>query len=660
VSLLLVACGGGPPEGAKTMMAGFRSVEECGQSVSTIIAAGILPATIEMMDQKIVRIVENYANSGLPVNAEAVLIVEVDGYLSALDAQMEEIAHILKQHGAFEIRTASTEEERARIWKARKSVGGAISRLAPSYYPADATVPRTELATALSGINRICREADLEVGYALHAGDGNLHPHILIPDPSDPSLLRRVMNAAAKVMKFCVALGGSITGEHGVGIEKRQFMTLMYGPSELQAMQDVKEVFDPVNLLNPGKILPRFTYTPSTPPLQSESGGFGPDIFAPSSPEEVVEAFLAWRQGDKPTVRIIGGQTKSSLMPDAQVRLSSKALTGITRFAPDDLYVTVKAGTKLVELEEAIQERGGMFVPLRSPWPDSTIGGIVSTNFNAPLRCLYGGIRDLMLAVKVVLPDGRVIRVGRPFVKDVAGYDMAKLFTGAYGVLGFLCEISLRLVPAPHYLTSLVVPAPDLHSGLKWGKTIRRLSRLGSALLLCRNGFPGVAPSPCFLVHTLEGRREEVRFEASALKAALSSEGAPAVMEVGNDAGSRQWASFLASPGTGTITLRLGVPVRGLARMLELVEQAGTQIEFLVDLASGLIYAHVPASQATIRRELAETARMEGGYCLAINGPEGSLSRDGIWGYEPESLDLMRRLKMRWDPGNLVNPRTLI
>ena len=168
------------PPGVETLMVAFDSVEACGQAVSAVIAAGIIPACLEMMDQKIVRIVENHAHAGLPVDAEAVLIVEVDGYVSSVSAQMEEIAEVLKQAGAFDFRRARTEEERARIWNARKSAGGAITRLAPAYYPADATVPRSKLAATLAAINRICDEAGLQ--RRICAARGGRQPSSPHPD----------------------------------------------------------------------------------------------------------------------------------------------------------------------------------------------------------------------------------------------------------------------------------------------------------------------------------------------------------------------------------------------------------------------------------------------------------------------------------------------
>jgi glycolate oxidase subunit GlcD len=244
------------PPAAQTLLAVFDSVEQAGKAVSAVIAAGLVPATMEMMDQKIVRIVEEYVHAGLPVDAEAILIIDVDGYSEGLDAQSEEIARLLRAHGGYNLRAAKSAEERNQIWFARKSAAGALARLAPAQYTIDITVPRSRLAEALVEVNAICERYRLRVGYVFHAGDGNLHPLILIPDPQDKALMQRVLEAGRETVEIAVRKNGSLSGEHGIGIEKRAFMPIMFNEAELSAMLDIKQVFDPQNLLNPGKIFP--------------------------------------------------------------------------------------------------------------------------------------------------------------------------------------------------------------------------------------------------------------------------------------------------------------------------------------------------------------------------------------------------------------------
>ena len=254
------------PPAVKTMMAAFDSVEEAGAAVSALIAAGLVPATMEMMDQKMMRIIEEVVHVGLPITAGAALIIEADGYADSVAPQIEEFAATLRAHGGFHLHIAESAEERDKIWYGRKSAAGAMARLSPAYYLVDGTVPRSKLAATLAGVNQICEAADLRVGYVFHAGDGNLHPFILIERPSDAALIEHVVATGREILALCVSYGGSITGEHGVGIEKRAFMPLMYSETELDVMRDIKQVFDPTELLNPGKIIPPRASRASRPP----------------------------------------------------------------------------------------------------------------------------------------------------------------------------------------------------------------------------------------------------------------------------------------------------------------------------------------------------------------------------------------------------------
>src|SRR5450755_2068681 len=198
------------PPAIKTMLAVFDSVEQAGTAVSAVIAAGLVPATMEMMDQKIIRIVEDFAHAGLPIEAEAILIIEVDGYAASLDSQIDEISGILLTHGGRDLRIARTEEERNQIWFARKSAAGAVTRLTPSYYAVDITVPRSRLVETLSEVNAICDRYNLRVGYVFHAGDGNLHPLVLISDNQDKALMERVHHAGREMVELAVSKGGSL------------------------------------------------------------------------------------------------------------------------------------------------------------------------------------------------------------------------------------------------------------------------------------------------------------------------------------------------------------------------------------------------------------------------------------------------------------------
>ncbi len=627
----------------KTMMVAFDSVEAAGRAVSAVIARGLVPATMEMMDQKIMRILEDYAHAGLPTHAGAALIIEADGYPESVTPQIEEIAAILREHGAGELRIAQSAEERDAIWYGRKSAAGAMARLAPAYYLVDGTVPRSKLAETLAQVNRLCEARDLQVGYVFHAGDGNLHPFILIPDPKDAALMARVHDVGKEFMQLCAAQDGSITGEHGVGSEKRSFMPLMYAPDELAVMAEIKQVFDPKNLLNPGKILPQ-----ELPPHRGPWAAAGPapaSPFAPATAQEASEAIRAWLVAGQ-RIRVRGGGTKSSLLPLADVTLSTTNLRGIKAYSSNDLYVTVAAGTPLAELQTELA-RDGMWAPLASPWRESTVGGIVATNFNAPLRMRYGAIRDVVLAATVAMADGRVIRAGRPVVKNVAGYDLPKLFVGSHGRLGLIADVSLKLAPLPRARSSLVTPVMSLAQGLEWGARLLRVCLVSSALLLCRGCTLRVPDETAtyVLVYTAEGLPEDVAAELDEARTLVRSAGAAGVWQVDAPSGSDLWADWLRA-SSAQIVVRAGVAPKDLPRVTANLAGALGEAPLLVDFASGLLYTRGAPVDPTRQAALAA-----GGYAVVLSGEAAD-----PWGYTPDSLDWMQALTARWDAGGLFNP----
>lgn len=635
----------------RTALASFDSVELAGEAVSAVIAAGLTPATMEMMDRKIMEILEDYTHAGLPVEAGAALIIEADGYEESVDPQMEEISSILRRHHARAIRIAETAEERDRIWYGRKSAAGAMARLAPAYYLVDGTVPRSKLAETLAEINAEIERNRLRVGYVFHAGDGNLHPFILVDDPANPELMQRILAVGQRVMEICVAKGGSITGEHGVGSEKRHYMPLMYPPEDLAVMLEIKQLFDPHQRLNPGKVFPHQS-ADLIPPASGPAPSSRPSPatpFAPATCEEAAEAIRSWAS-ERKTMRLAGGRTKCGFLPPTDVVLQTERLSGIEAYALEDLYVTVGAGTRLADLQSELA-RDNMWVALASPWSAATVGGIVSANLNAPLRIRYGGIRDLVLAATVVLPDGRTIRSGRPVVKNVAGYDLTKLFVGAHGSLGLLTEISFKLAPLPRARASLIVPAESLSAGLANGASLLRVSLVASALLLCHGSlFPGLS-SPYAVVHTAEGLPEDVAAELAQARAVLQADGAIRLIDEDAASGTEIWADWLAHVSAGgDIVVRAGVAPKDLPKLLVDQEPGLGGAPFLADLANGMLYlAGTP--EAAIR----SAALASGGYAVVLSG--GSTDP---WGYTPASLDLMRALKARWDEYGLFNPGTFI
>ena len=243
------------PEDYRTLLAVFDSVEAASEAVSGIIAAGIVPAALEMMDKLIVGAVEAAYGIGLPTDAGAVLLVEIDGPAAGLDEQLVRIDQVCRRHQARELRVARDDAERAALWKARKRAFGAVGRLAPNYCTQDGVVPRTRVPDILRAIQAAAAKHGIRAGNVFHAGDGNIHP-ILLFDERDHDEVERVLACGRDILEACIALGGSVTGEHGIGVEKIAQMPLLFSPDDLLAMTRLRAVFDPDGRANPHKIFP--------------------------------------------------------------------------------------------------------------------------------------------------------------------------------------------------------------------------------------------------------------------------------------------------------------------------------------------------------------------------------------------------------------------
>jgi D-lactate dehydrogenase (cytochrome) len=332
--------------------------------------------------------------------------------------------------------------------------------------------------------------------------------------------------------------------------------------------------------------------------------------------------------------------------------LSTSGLIGIIKYAPDDLYVTVATGTPLAQLQKELVGKG-LWIPLISPWPDSTIGGIVATNWNAPLRMRYGygSVRDQVLAMTVALPDGRVISTGRPVVKNVAGYDMTKLFIGSHGTLGMITDVTLKLSPVPRARMTAALPFDRLEDGLACGAGLLRICQVASALVLCHlYDVPG-ASAPYVLFITVEGLKEEVNAELEQIHTAIQAEGGAMVLTEDVHSGSEFWADWVRSATSGATLLRLGLAPSELPNWLHIHSTLLQPLPFIADLANGLLYLQAAHGIHELETALL-AACVSGGYVVPLNA---MADQPAAWRHAPGSLDLMRALKTRWDPHNLLN-----
>ena len=263
------------PQAVKTVLAVFDEIDRASEAVSAVIGRGLVPAAMEMIDHLTIQAVEDAFGCGYPRDAAAALLIELDGLAVGMEAQAERIVAACREAGAREIRTARTESERLLLWKGRKSAFGAYGRISPAYMVMDGVIPRTKLPYVLHRVNEIVAAAGLRVGNVFHAGDGNLHPNLLY-DPRKPGDEARVVAAGAEIMKVCAEVGGSISGEHGIGLEKSDFMPFIFSAADLAFMHRLKSAFNPTGLCNPGKIFP----------TKKSCGEVGPVAYRPHPIEE--------------------------------------------------------------------------------------------------------------------------------------------------------------------------------------------------------------------------------------------------------------------------------------------------------------------------------------------------------------------------------------
>ncbi|HKG47948.1 MAG TPA: FAD-linked oxidase C-terminal domain-containing protein, partial [Pyrinomonadaceae bacterium] len=480
------------PPAVRTLLAEFMKVNDASHAVSAIIAAGVMPAALEMMDHEIIRAVEaSVFAAGLPPDAGAALLIELDGIEAGLDDEAAQVISICMEYGARSCRYARDETERKKLWAARKGAFGAIGRISPDSMIQDAVVPRSRLPHVLGAAYDIAARYQLRIANVFHAGDGNLHPLICF-DSRFADEVRRVREAGRELMEVCVAAGGTITGEHGVGLDKRELLPLVFSDADMHAMLKVRAAFDPLGLCNPGKIVPLLRgcgeakavvsdngSAPQTQPVRppvvntSEievvtpaefnsdramtslaqvvgeaniSSNTGTITVAPASAEEICET-LKLASSERWTVVPAGGMTW--LKSTANLIVSTRRLNRIIEHEPADLIAIAQAGVTLTDFNAKLAENG-QWLPLDPPDDGrATLGGVVATGIGGPQQFGYGRPRGSVIGMRVALADGSMIKAGGRVVKNVAGYDLCKLFTGSYGSLGIITELNFKLRPRP-------------------------------------------------------------------------------------------------------------------------------------------------------------------------------------------------------------------
>ncbi len=440
------------PERIRTVLAAYPTLARAGDAVAAVVAAGLLPAALEVMDALAIEAAEAAVHPGYPSDAGGLVIVELDGEADVVEAEWEVLQRVLEASGPTSTRIARDARDRAEIWRGRKSAFSAVGRLSPDFIVNDGVVPRTRLPETLEGIEALSARYGLRIANVFHAGDGNLHPLILY-DGRVPGEHERAEVISGEILDLCIRVGGSITGEHGVGLEKRAHFGRLYAEPDIDAMRRVRLAVDPLELANPGKVLPT---GPLPATLQAPGTLPAPGTLRPTTIDEVREAVAS-----HPRLLPRGGGTKTALSaphaPDVAV-LDLSGLDGVVDYEPSEFVLTALAGTRLAVVERTLAEHGQClpFDPLLVG-AGATLGGSIGAGLSGPGRYRRGGVRDFVLGARFVDGQANLVRSRGRVVKNVAGFDLPRLLTGSCGRLAALVEVSVKVFPRPEARGTLVL-----------------------------------------------------------------------------------------------------------------------------------------------------------------------------------------------------------
>ncbi len=720
----------------RTMLADFTDIDDASRAVSAIIAEGFIPAALEMVDGATIRAVEaSVFAAGLPLDAEAALLVELDGLEAGLDSEVSRVEALCLRHGARKVRLAADEQERKRLWAARKGAFGAMGRISPDFMLQDAVVPRSRLPEVLAETYRVGAKYSLRIANVFHAGDGNLHP-LICYDARDLEEVRRVKEAGREIMETCVRAGGTITGEHGVGLDKRDFLSLIFSDEDLSAMLRVRAAFDPSGLCNPGKIIPTprgcgearalaeesqrekgkrqngrdeqgatFLSSLQTPapavseapsvatfsrkPFSAEraSGALAAVVgrefvgqclhdealfVSPASAEEVCEVLkLASSEGWK--VEPAGACAwldAGNPLPRARVVVKTERLSRIVEHSPADLVATAEAGVTLGEFNRSVGE-SGQWLALDPPCGmGATLGGVAATGLGGPQGFGYGQPRSHVLGMRVALAGGVSIRAGGRVVKNVAGYDLCKLFTGSHGTLGMILELTFKLRPRPAFEATLLARSADAYTLLRAGRAVLANQLLPSAVELLSPRSAAVCPSGApaeghALLIRFAGTAEAVSYQLERARESFDGNTSAEVLSGEDD--KALWAKLSTAGWDDAqgLVWRAGVRPSELGELL--AEAARLQVlkketAWHAGLGDGRLRVFQDAAEGDVEARLSQLQSMRraasaAGGSLTVERAPGRLKREfEAWGLSPSAAYLMKRVKAGLDPHDVFSP----
>ena len=705
------------PPSVRTLLADFLRLDDASRAVSAIIAEGLTPAGLEMVDGATIRAVEaSVFAAGMPTDAEAALLVELDGLEAGMDEEVERVRSICTRHGARSVKLAADEQERKRLWAARKGAFGAMGRITPDILIQDAVVPRSRLPEVLAATYRIGARYGLRVANVFHAGDGNLHPLVCF-DSRDAAQVERVHEAGREIMETCVRAGGTITGEHGVGLDKSDYLPLVFSEEDMRAMLKVRAAFDPAGLCNPGKIIPVLkgcgearavaevksaargtveengsngkpaqlkvevnaassnvlTGTARGPldPASALAGVVGREhvgavttggdtsalVAEPATFEEVCEV-LRLAEGERWTVTPAGACAwldAGEAQEPSNVILKTTRMARLVEHEPADLVATAEAGMTLADFNRAVG-RAGQWLPLDPPGADvATLGGVLAAGTVGAQGFGYGAPRSHVLGMRVALAGGRLIKAGGRVVKNVAGYDLCKLFTGSHGTLGVILEVTFRLRPRPRREATLVARTRDPRALFEAARALAGSQLLPVAVEILSPPLAeelGVIDDNDFVMLArfagTEGAVDYQLARAAELVEGVLKERATERVEEDE----ALWARLSSTQSRGDVPLewRASVLPSALGALLARLGNYGRALTWHAGAGDGRLRVFDDARDVeqalTNLREMRRAARS-----LVVERAPDELKRElGAWGLSESNTLLMKRVKEQLDP----------
>ncbi len=483
------------PESVRTLLAVFDEEQRAGEAVSAVIASGIIPSTLEMIDRETIRAVEASMPAGYPPDADAVLLIELDGLREAVALEAAVVERVCRGCGAARVEVTSDPLERERLWHGRRSSYAALARAATGLMVCDGVVPRDVIPEALRRNRQIAERFGLRMADTFHAGDGNLHPKLIF-EATDPGQVRSVRLASDEMMRGCIDLGGAITGEHGVGTEKIHAMPWLLDEPTLRLNRGVKLLFDGDETSNPGKVLragdvPAAAAPPGTagslraaldraapgataePSEADRVDGLLPEwTVSPASAEELAAVLGACGAEGAPVLVVGGGAALGWGRPieSLQVVVRTDRMRAVREMRPLNLSATFEAGLTWAETKRMLGEHG---LGLRFHPPQAeraSLGGIVATAAGGPTRLGLGPVRDAVLGIGAALTTGELAQFGGRVMKNVAGYDLTHCLVGSRGALAALAHVTLRLTPLPEDAAVVRASCDSLDHALALGR----------------------------------------------------------------------------------------------------------------------------------------------------------------------------------------------